>query len=439
MKIVLIGKTNVGKSTLFNKIIEKNKAIISKEVHTTRDRIYGECQWRGKNLTFIDVGGITKEKISDRQKILEKEIQKQIEIALEEAEIILFLLDAQKEITLEDRIIAQKIKKLKKKIILVINKVDNLSLREEIKKKNFLKLGFGQPIFVSAANGSGVGDLLDEIIKKIKKIPSQKYTPQRKEPFKIAIVGRTNVGKSTLVNSILGEERVIVTPLPHTTREPVDSYFSYQGQNFLLIDTAGMRKKTKVKSEIERVGIIKSLKMIEKSDIVLLIIDLCERISKIDKKLADLAKENKKGIILVINKFDLAQRPFKEYLNYYQNQFLNLWWVPIVFISAKEKINLDKLLEQILLIKEKMKIKLKKKELNFLLKEIIETYHFNQKYWSEVKIFSKKDKIPNIIIKIPKLTAKEIPPTKAQINILEKKIREKFELWGVPINLEIKN
>jgi GTP-binding protein len=439
-KVLIVGRVNVGKSTLFNLITEKKKAVVSKEPKTTRDRIYGECFWRKEKFILIDIAGFTKERLESKEEILEKEIKKQMEIALNEADLIIFLLDINDEITSEDREIAKEIKKLKKEVILAVNKVDNPKLREKAQEINFLSLGFGEPFLISAANGSGVGDLLDELVKRISKIKKEKVTRKekisRKKPFKIAIVGKTNVGKSTLVNSILGEERVIVTPLPHTTREPIDTYFSYQGENFILIDTAGIRKKTKIKSEVEKIGVMKSLKMIEKSDVVLLVVDLCERVSHLDRKLADLIKENKKSVILVINKFDLARRPFKEYLNYYQNQFPNLWWAPIVFISAKEKINLDKLFQQILLIKQRLKIKLKKRELNLLLKEVIKKYNFSQKYWREVEIYQEKNQIPTVVLKIPKLSAKEIPPNEAQLNILEKKIREKFELWGVPLEVK---
>ncbi|MCX7779259.1 MAG: ribosome biogenesis GTPase Der [Patescibacteria group bacterium] len=443
IKVLLVGRINVGKSTLFNCLVEEKKSIVSPEPGTTRDRIYGRCFWRGESFQLIDLAGLKGTKVG--QDFLTKEVQKQIAFALEEGDLILFLLDGKTGLTAEDRVIAKKLKKLKKPIILVVNKIDSPRQRAEVKEENFLKLGLGQPFFISALNGPGVGDLLDEILKKIKEMKAKKTSTlvcerekekSLKAAIKIAIIGRPNVGKSTLVNSILGEERVIVTPFPQTTREPVDTFFTYKDKLLIFIDTAGIRRRTKIKKEIERIGIERSLKTIQKADLVLLVFDLNERVSHLERTLARLIKEEKKSLILVVNKFDLAKLAMEKYLEYYQSELETLWWAPIIFVSAKEKINLTKLLDLILEIEKRKKKKFSPKILNQILKETIREYHFKEKYWLRTKIFQVKEKIPTIVIKVPRLTRKEKPPVQAQFNLLEKKIREKFNFWGVPLRLE---
>jgi GTP-binding protein len=443
-KVTIVGRPNVGKSTLFNRLIEEKKSIVSNLSGTTRDRIYGQCFWRGKCFELIDVGGL---KIKKSDEILEKEIQKQIESAIKEGNLILFLLDGKVGITAEDREIARKLKKIKKPVLLVVNKIDSPKERKIVEEENFLKLGLGQPILVSAANGSGLGDLLDEMVNQfigcigsqaIKNPKTQASKYQSNQITKIAIVGRTNVGKSTLINSILGQERVVVTPLPHTTREPIDTFFEYKGKPLILIDTAGIRKKTKIKSQVERVGVEKSLKMIKRADIVFLLLDVLEMVSFLDKKLAGLIKEEKKAAILVINKLDLIKTDLEKYIQYYQQALPNLWWVPIIFISAKEKINLEKLLDLTLEIKEKMRKIFAKNELNKVFKETIFEYNFKESFWSEAKLKQQIKNIPSFLLVLPKLTRKEKPPVPAQLNLLEKNLRKKFNLWGVPIEIELK-
>lgn len=460
MKIVLIGKTNVGKSTLFNRIIEEKRALVSREAHTTRDRIYGQYLWRGEKFTIVDVGGISTEKLERGKTDIEEGIKNQIRIALEEADLIVFLLDIKAGINIEDRVIAQQLKKIsarggsppvggqaalggKKELILAVNKVDGQRDREKAVEENFLRLGFGKPILVSAVSGAGVGDLLDRIYNKIKEI-KKKSVPEKelllgKNLIRLAVFGRTNVGKSTLINSLLDEERLIVTPFPHTTREPIDSYFFYKDKEFVLIDTAGARRKTKVKSEIERLGIKKTFETIKKADIVLLIFDMMERVSHLDQRLAELIKKERKGLILVVNKIDLGKTRVKKYIEYYENQFIALWWAPVVFISAKEKINLDKLLDNVLMMKDQMETEFDKIKLDNILKRTIAKYKFSQKYWLKAKIHQIKDTVPNFMIIVPRITNKEIMPREAQIKLLEKKIREEFSLWGVPIQLKVQS
>jgi len=441
MKVVLIGKTNVGKSTLFNRLIEERRAIVSDQPHTTRDRIYQECSWRNQKFTLVDVGGISLEK--PKEKELEDEIKNQIEISLKEADLIIFLVEAD-GLTHEDRLIAQKIKKIKKPIILAVNKVDG-DKKQKFINENFLKLGLGKPLIISAANGMGTGDLLDEICKKLstnnKLISSQNTKTKKIEEksyenvIRVGFLGKTNVGKSTLLNALLNEQRVIVSSLRHTTREPIDANFYYQNQKIIFIDTAGIRKKNKIKSAIEKTGITRSLKVIENSDVILIILDITERTSGTEKELLTLIKNKKRGVLLIVNKSDLVEDAPKELRRRYQNKFQSLWEAPIIFISAKNKINLNKILNHIIQIVKRMKKKYNTERLQATINQAIEKYHFKQNYWSKAKINQVEAEIPTFEIKLPRISNKEIMPRPAQFNILEKEIRRAFDLWGVPINL----
>jgi GTPase len=439
MKIALIGKTNVGKSTLFNRLVEEKKAIVSDEDHTTRDRNYGQCQWRRQSFVIIDVGGISTEKLKEEHRILEDKINDQIKASIKEADLIIFLVDAKNGLNFEDRLVSEQLKKNKKPIIFVANKADSLSVRNKVLfEENFLKFGFGEPLMISAANGNGVGDLLDSICEISKKLGfAEKEESEESTIIEVAIVGRTNVGKSTLVNSLLDQDRVIVSTLPHTTREPIDIDFFYNQKHFVLVDTAGIRKKNKIKSNIERIGINKSLEAIKKAKIVVLMIDLTQEISQLEKELVTLIKNEKKGVILTVNKFDLAENKVNEYLKYYEHHLDALWWAPIVFISAKEKKNLNRLLAEIISVDKKMKKKYNEEDLDRIFQETITKYLFKQKYWPKTKIVQIDAEIPTFIIKLPRITSKELMPRSAQYNLIEKELHQKLSIWGTPVNLII--
>lgn len=329
-KVVIIGRTNVGKSTLFNVLTEQNKALVSKVPGTTRDRSYGTCSWQGQEFILIDTGGISKTKklkSYNPQAELEKGIRGQVEIAFKEADLILFLADIRDGILPGDKEIASYLRKTlrqssgqaKKPIILTLNKADSSRLRE--RAGEFFKLGLGEPIIISALTGSGTGDLLDRIIdnkgsvthskaKGDKAIANHESLTSNLQPptSNLSIVGKTNVGKSSLLNAILGEERVIVSEIPHTTREPQDTLINYKNQPILLIDTAGIRKKAKIKSFLEKEGVRKSLRVLKDSDVVLFVVEAHQPITHQDKALAKYIVESKKGIVIVANKCDLITK-----------------------------------------------------------------------------------------------------------------------------------
>jgi len=336
--VVLVGRVNVGKSTLFNRIAETNQAIVSDIPGTTRTRNIKVVNWRGKNFTLVDTGGLT----FDEDVPLEKDIIIQTEKALDTADVIVFVTDLQTGVLSQERELAKLIRKKykSKPVILISNKADHENLRLRIYDPEWKSLGFGEPLPVSAANGGNVGDFLDLVYKQFGKKGVKKAKESIKfEPVKVALIGKPNVGKSTLFNKLIGEERVIVSDMPHTTREPHDTLVEVEGQHYLFVDTAGIRRKTKVKGELERYGIGKSIEAMKRADIVLLLLDTSEPISDQDQQLAGLLREHTKSVIIIINKWDLAEENDDTFRNevearIYQS-FPHLRYAPVVFISAK--------------------------------------------------------------------------------------------------------
>ncbi len=335
--IALVGRVNVGKSTLFNKIMEENKAIVSSAPGTTRTRNIGIASWRGKQFTLVDTGGIT----FSEEILLEKEIIEQTEAAIKESDLIIFVVDVQAGLLPQERELAKKLIKDKSKIILVANKADNERLRLDTHEADWRKLGLGVPFPVSAANGSNVGNLLDEIFKRLGKTAKRPKITKEKKAIKVALIGKPNVGKSSLFNTLIGKDQVIVSDMPHTTREPHDTLVEVDGKSLIFVDTAGIRRKSKVSGELEKAGIGKSIDMIKKSDVVLFILDAHETITTQDQQLAGFLRENTKSTIIVINKWDLAEENTDEFKNETKAKiyadFPHLDFAPIIFVSAKSQ------------------------------------------------------------------------------------------------------
>lgn len=335
--VAIVGRVNVGKSTLFNKIIEKNLAMVSTIAGTTRTRNISVATWRGKQFRIIDTGGLT---FSD-DVLLEDDIIKQTEIALTEADVVVFVVDIQSGLLPQEVELAKRLRTMikNKPIILVANKADNPAHTTALYEREWLKLGLGEPLPVSAVNGSNVGDLLDLVYKNLNK---QKRRPKKYEestPIRVAIMGRPNVGKSSLFNKLIGEDRVIVSPMAHTTREPHDTLVEVDGDKLLFIDTAGIRRKAKVSGELEQLGIQKSIATVNNSDIVLLVLDASEPITDQDQQLAGLLREHTRSVIIVINKWDTAADNSDKFRNDTKADiyasFPHLNFAPIVFTSAK--------------------------------------------------------------------------------------------------------
>ncbi len=375
-KVAIVGRTNVGKSTLFNRLISHQKAIISKEAGTTRDRNYAVCSWNGLDFLLIDTAGLYERTNNE----IDEQIQKQAIMAMEEADLILFVVDTMNNILPEDKAVAQILKKLKKSVILVANKADTLRLRQQI--ADFYRLGFDQPIPISAKSGSGCGDLLDDVVKNLsqnKKKSKLKTAPPEEKTIRVALFGQPNVGKSSIINALLGQERLIVSSMPHTTRDNQDILITYHGQNITFIDTAGLRKKSKRLTNVfEKMSTQQSLHSIKKSHITILVTDVSKPLNKQDKQLLKLAVDAGKGIIILANKWDLIENKDTNTINtfthYYQRFFPFVDWAPILFTSATSKAQLSKLMPLVLEIWKNMNITIDDNALTRLLKNSVKQH-----------------------------------------------------------------
>lgn len=337
--VAIVGRPNVGKSTLFNKIAGKRIAIVEDTPGVTRDRVYAEAEWLKYNFTIIDTGGIEPE--SDD--IILTQMRRQAQIAIDTATVIMFIVDGKEGLTGADAEVAQMLRKSKKPVVLVVNKVD--TLKEEDNAFEFYNLGIGDPITISSTQGLGLGDLLDRVVEFFHDETDEDV---EEDYIKIAMVGKPNVGKSSLINKLLGEERVIVSDIPGTTRDAIDSVLVTDDGKFLLIDTAGLRRKSKVKEEIERYSVIRTLAAIEKANICILMIDATEGISDQDEKIIGYAHEQGKAIMVVVNKWDLVEKDDKTMNNFkktLQHSLNFISYASYLFISAKTGQRVNKVLE----------------------------------------------------------------------------------------------
>lgn len=340
--VAIVGRPNVGKSTFFNYIIGKRISIVEDTPGVTRDRVYSDAVWRGRTFTFVDTGGIEPES----EDIILSQMRQQANMAIDLADVILFITDIKQGVTAEDKEIAIMLKKSKKPIILVCNKADNYGkVSDDIYE--FYNLGIGEPHPVSAANAIGIGDILDEVYNNL---PREDEEEEEEEVIKVAIIGKPNVGKSSLVNKILGEERVIVSDIAGTTRDAIDSEFENEFGKYVFIDTAGIRRKNKVKERIEKFSVMRSSLAVERADVCLLMIDANEGVSQQDTRIAGEAHEAGKAVIIVVNKWDeyeKDQNSTEKYKKQVYNDLKYLSYAPIIFISAKTGQRVNKLFELI--------------------------------------------------------------------------------------------
>ncbi len=374
-KVALVGRVNVGKSTLFNRFLSEKKAITSHVAGTTRDRNYGICSWGGVDFELIDTGGFNEE-----ENFIDKEISKQISLGVAEADLIIFVADGKTGIMPGDQEILKTLKKLKKPIILAVNKIDNNRLRFNL--PDFYRLNVGEPYPVSAANGVGSGDLLDAVmatLKKNKKPRSGKKIKHEEAKIKVAIIGQPNVGKSSLINSLLGQNRMIVSDVPHTTRDAQDIELNYHEQKITFIDTAGIRRQShKSKDGFETESIKQSFSSLTRADIALFVTDVNQKVSFQDKKLADEIVKSNVGVIIIANKWDLVPEKDTEtaqkYTEYYYGNYPFLKWAPILYISATDKTNLNKILPLVVEIYHEKFKKIEDNPLSKFLKNIIKKH-----------------------------------------------------------------
>ena len=425
--VAIVGRPNVGKSTLFNRLTESREAIVDSESGVTRDRNYGVSNWNGIDFSVIDTGGY----VQNSDDIFEGEINKQVRLAIEESDIILFMVDVTAGIHPLDEAVASMLRKVNKKVIIVVNKVDNGERLADATE--FYSLGLGDYYALSSMSGSGTGELLDEVVKSL---PKEELAPTPELP-RIAIVGRPNVGKSSLVNSLLGEERNIVTPIAGTTRDSIYTRYNKFQHDFLLVDTAGLRRKGKVEEDIEFYSVMRAVRTIENSDICLLMLDATRGLESQDMNIISLILKNNKGMIVLVNKWDLIEKESNTALNLekeIKERTAPFTDYPVLFVSAINKQRIHKVLDLIAQVNANRNRKVSTSELNDVMLGIInhnpppsiKGKYVKIKYVTQLPVFT-----PTFAFfcNLPQYVK---DPYK---RYLENRMREKFDFTGVPIRL----
>jgi len=362
--VAIVGRPNVGKSTFFNKVVGRRVSIVEDTPGVTRDRIYAEAEWRNKHFALIDTGGIE----PDSKDIILSQMREQAQIAMDTAHVIIFMVDGKDGLTSADHEVATMLMRTGKRVVLVVNKMDSPKMKDDL--YDFYELGLGEPIPISAVNMLNFGDVLDEVVEAF----PENEGDDDEDITKIAVIGKPNVGKSSLINELLGENRVIVSPIAGTTRDSIDTPFSYEGKDYILIDTAGIRRKSKVNEDIERYSVIRAVAAVERCDVALLTIDAKEGITEQDKKIAGVAHEAGKGIIVVVNKWDLIEKEtntMNEYRKVIANELQFMSYAPSVFISVKEHQRVKKVIELADYVSEKRALRVPTGQLNALISDAV--------------------------------------------------------------------
>ena len=426
--VALIGKPNVGKSTLFNRFAGKRISIVDDTPGVTRDRIYSLCTYQSHKFHLIDTGGITLE-----NETFNKEIKLQAELAIDEADVIVFVVDGKHGLSVEDDLIATLLRKQNKKVIVAINKIDNKKSNENV--YDFYKFGFDDYIEVSAEHGDNTNSLLELVISNFDSI---KDIPYDENILKFSVIGRPNVGKSSLVNAILNEDRLIVSEIANTTRDSVDTPFTYNERDFVVIDTAGIRKKGKVYENIERYSALRSLKAIDRSDVCLIVINAQEGIIEQDKHIAGYALESGKAVILVVNKWDKSEKTIKEFEKEVRNNFAFMSYAPIVYLSALTKKRMHTLMPEIIKVYDNWIKEIQTSQINNVINDAVMLKQPPSYKGKRLKIYY----VNQIDNKPPKFLLQVNDKTLIHFSYeryLENKIRESFDLEGTPIILVFKN
>jgi GTP-binding protein len=431
--VAIVGRPNVGKSTLFNRLTQTRQAIVNEEAGTTRDRQYGKVEWTGKEFSLVDTGGW----VVNSDDVFEEEINKQVQIAIEEADVILFVVDILNGVTDLDNEITRMLRRSKKPVVVITNKADNFELHPL--SAEFYSLGLGDPYCVSAVNGSGTGDLLDKIIALL---PEGKPDDWDEELPRLAVVGRPNAGKSSLINAFIGEDRHIVTDIAGTTRDSIYTKYDKFGLNFYLVDTAGIRKKGKVNEDHEYYSVIRSIRAIENSDVCLLMLDGTRGIESQDLNIFSLIQKNKKGLVVCVNKWDLVEDKSQQAITYYANtireRLAPFKDFPVLFISAVTKQRILKVLETAKDVYDNRRRRVPTAKLNEVMLPIIENYPPPAWKGKYVKIKY-----------ITQLPAGVVPSFVFFCNLpqwvkepyrrfLENKLRENWNFTGTPVNIFIR-
>ncbi len=362
--VAVVGRPNVGKSTFFNKIVGRRVSIVEDTPGVTRDRIYAEAEWNGIKFDLIDTGGIE----PDSKDIILSQMREQAQMAMDMADVILFIVDGKDGITTADEEVATMLRRTGKKIILLVNKIDNPRKIPD-NFYDFYALGLGEPIPISSVNMLNLGDVLDDIVKSF---PDKKY--EETDDIKVSVIGKPNVGKSSLINALVNDNRVIVSPIAGTTRDAIDTPFEWEGNKYLLIDTAGIRRKSKVNEDIERYSVIRSIAAIERCDVCLVLIDAEEGLTEQDKKIAGEAHEAGKGIVVVVNKWDLVHKEtntMRDYRRKIESELLFMSYAPVIFISALKKERLAEVMAMVKFVAEKRALRVPTGQLNSLIADAV--------------------------------------------------------------------
>ncbi|MCF8019986.1 MAG: ribosome biogenesis GTPase Der [Vallitaleaceae bacterium] len=430
--VAVVGRPNVGKSTIFNMMAGEKIAIVQNTPGVTRDRIYADVDWLNHNFTIIDTGGIE----PDSKDIILSQMRYQAETAIETADVIMFVVDVLTGLTDTDYKVADILRKSKKPIVLCVNKVDNFD-KLQYDVLEFYNLGLGEPMPLSAVNKIGMGDLLDEIVKHFYE---RVEADEEEEITKIAIIGKPNVGKSSLINKILGEERHIVSELAGTTRDAIDSRVAFGDKEYIFIDTAGLRRKNKIKEEIEKYSIIRAVAAIEKADIVVLMIDAVEGITEQDAKIAGIAHDRGKGAIIAVNKWDAIEKNDKtmyRFLDTIQVTLAYMTYAPIVFISAQTGLRINKLFETIEMVVQNQTLRIQTGVINDVLYDAMAMNQPPSDKGKRLKIYY----MTQVAIKPPTFVLfvndKELAHF-SYIRYIENKLRDAFGFKGTPLKMLIR-
>ncbi len=431
--VAIVGRPNVGKSTLFNRLTGSRQAIVNEEAGTTRDRQYGKVEWTGREFSIVDTGGW----VVNSEDVFEEEINKQVQIAIEEADMILFVVDNMNGLTDLDMAVAAIMRRSKKPIVVVANKADTFEMHAN--SAEFYSLGLGDPFCVSAINGSSTGDLLDKIVEVL---PEETVEELEEELPRIAVVGRPNAGKSSLINAFIGEDRHIVTDIAGTTRDSIYTKYDKFGLNFYLVDTAGIRKKGKVNEDLEYYSVIRSIRAIESADVCVLMLDATRGIESQDLNIFSLIQKNRKGLVVCVNKWDLvedkSQKVITTFTNTIRERLAPFTDFPIIFISALTKQRIFKVLETAKEVHENRQKRVTTAKLNEVMLPIIENYpppawkgkYIKIKYITQLPAGA----VPSFVFfcNLPQWIK---DPYK---RFLENKIREHWDFTGTPINIFVR-
>lgn len=428
--VAIIGRQNAGKSTLLNRLAGKQVAIVEDFPGTTRDRVLADVLWNGLEFTVIDTGGL---EFKDNSSIA-KGVRRQAEIAISEADAIIFMTDVREGLSPIDQEIAATLRKSKKPVFLAVNKVDNAKMESE--GAEFYQLGFGKPFAIAAHHGRGVADLLDKVVEALPKPAADKSAEE--EGIRVAIVGHPNVGKSALLNQLVGQERTIVSDIPGTTRDAIDIAFDFNGQNVILIDTAGMRRRGKVEQGIEWYSVLRSMRAIDRSDIALLVLDATETLTAQDTHVGGYVEKADRGIIVLINKWDLVTEKNRQtYIDFIEDRLKFLSYAPILFISAKTGQGVNKIMPLVLQVAQERAIRIPNQEVNDLIMQAVSSHNLPHQAQKVLKMYSARQSDIN-------------PPTFEFVvndarlihfsyqRFLENKLRDVYKFKGTPIRLVFK-